>query len=108
MGLKAVFRKIAGFFKGAAVKTYDAVQDLLASEPAQRLMKDALAGVVEQTVIEVQSLPNLKGWERRGEALARIATRAKQEGIEYKNSIVNLLLEMFVSRLKAAGEELEK
>lgn len=107
MGIKGFFRAIGRFFTGAAKDVYESVKELLQSETVKAIYKNALGAIVEQAVIEVQNLP-LSGQERRIEAFKRIGAVAAAQGIEAKNSLVNLLIELAVSKLKAVGEEVEK
>jgi len=99
--------KIGHFFHNAGVvvseifiKIFgeDAAHNLAAA--AEGILKTELGKIAWTAVQEAEALA--AGTDKRSAAFAAIAAAAKAAGIETKDSIINMLIELCVQRLKGA------
>ena len=99
MGVRKFFRKIGRFFKKIAAAMFgkSALKKLAAA--AKAMLKTAVGRIAVKVVFELEE-GNLTDIQKAKEALKRIRQAAKDAGIETKDSLINLLIEMAVARLK--------
>ncbi|KKN21152.1 hypothetical protein LCGC14_0928320 [marine sediment metagenome] len=99
MGVKKLFGKLWRFFKKVAVGMFgkSALNKLIAA--ARAMLKTKLGKVAWAVVRELEA-GNLTNSQKKGAAFKRIKQAAKDGGIEVKDSLLNLLIEMAVARLK--------
>ena len=99
MGIKKAFGKLWRFFKKVAVGMFgkSALNKLVAA--ARAMLKTELGKVAWSVVLELQS-GSLTNSQKKSAAFKRIKQAAKGAGIEVKDSLLNLLIEMAVARLK--------
>lgn len=102
------FGKIANFFKSAGVKVSAFFVAVFGSEQAQvigdgivALLKSALGVIVLDTVQLIElSNPMATPADKRQAAYDQIIADAKTAGLQFSTSIINLLIEAAVQRLK--------
>ena len=97
---------IVKWFKGAAAKVSAFFVLVLGSSAAQQLgdaavaaLKTALGVIVQDAVAAFGSL-GLAGDQARAEAFKKAITEAKAQGLSFSTSMINLLIELAVQRLK--------
>lgn len=98
---------IGHFFKNAAVFVSDAFVKIFGADAAHNLaaaaegiLKTDLGKIVWTAVNEAAALA--AGTDKRAAAFANIATAAKSAGIDAKDSIVNMLIELAVQKVKGS------
>ena len=91
-----------GWFKKAAKGIWGLLKRFLQSDDVQALIGSALGGIVEQVVLELQGADyaSLSNAQKRAEAFRRIAERARAGGLEFRDSLVGLLIELVINRIK--------
>lgn len=102
----AWYSKIVNFFKSAASKVSAFLIAVLGSEAAHQLgdaaisaLKTTLGIIVQDAVIAVSTL-QIGSDAKRAEAFKKIVTDAKAAGLNFSTSLINLLIELAVQRLK--------
>jgi hypothetical protein len=102
----AWYSKIASWFKKAASKVSAFLIAVLGSEAAHQLgdaaiaaLKTALGVIVQDAVIAVSGL-QIGSEAKRAEAFKKIVTDAKAAGLTISTSLINLLIELAVQRIK--------
>jgi hypothetical protein len=101
------FAAIGHFFKHIAVIVSDAFVKLFGADiahtfavGAESLLHSELGKIAWTAVQEAQALAT--GTEKNAAAFAKIVAAAKAAGIEATDSIVNMLIEIAVQKLKGA------
>lgn len=99
MGIKKFFKKAGRFFKRIAVGLFgkSALKKLAAA--AKAMLKTAVGRIAVKVVFELEG-GHLTDIQKAKEALKRIRQAAKDARIETKDSLINLLIEFAVARLK--------
>lgn len=99
------FSAIGHFFKHVAVFVSDAFIKVFGPDIAHNLavgaesaLKSALGKIVWAAVQEFQSLAT--GAEKQAAAFAKITAEAKTAGIDATSSIINMLIEIAVQKIK--------
>lgn len=99
------YSSVFHFLKHIGVYVSDAFVALFGSDAAhnfavgaESILKTDLGKIVMTAVQEASNLAT--GAEKKAAAFAAIATQAKASGIEMKDSLVNMLIELAVSRMK--------
>lgn len=107
MDAKKVFIAVGHFFKHCAVGVSEAFVAIFGSDAAhtfavgaESMLKSALGVIVTEVVAEVQNVAS--GVDKRGLAFDKISITAKSAGIQAGDSIINMLIELAVNRLKGA------
>lgn len=103
-----LFQKLEGFVHTAAVKVSDAFVKLVGKETAQKfgqaalaLLKTAEGKIVLDAVELIESLnPTADSASKRSQALVKIETDFKTQGLQVAQSIVGLLIEIAVQFLQ--------
>ena len=97
---------IFNWLKGAKAKVSAFFVLVLGSEAARQLgdaavsaLKTALGVIVQDAVAAVGSL-GMSGEQARAEAFKKIVTDAKKQGLSFSTSMINLLIELAVQRIK--------
>jgi len=99
MGIKAVFASIGHFFEHLFGK--QELQDF--AKASEGLLKSALGKIALEAVTEAeQTMAGAAGGDKHAFALAKIEADAEAAGIQVKNSIINLLIELCVSKINGA------
>lgn len=107
MGLKRIVKAIGKAVATPFVKLFRAVfsvagQKLLA-RAAQAALKTPLGGLVLAVVEEIENLKQGEtGAEKHAAALQKILQEAARLKLQWKESFVNLLIELAVQRMKGA------
>jgi len=94
--------RFSGFFKRAAAGIFDLVKRFVQSEDVRDLLSTALGQIVQSAVVQLQ-YENLSSADKREAAVQQVIGQAKASGLEFKESVVRLLLELAVQRLKSAS-----
>lgn len=94
------FKLVGNFFKNLGKGIWKLVKNFLTSDAVVELLASAQGEIVQEIVSELQ-FENLSSEEKRKEALKRIGEAFKTEGLEFKESLVRLILEVVVARFKA-------
>ena len=99
------FSAIGHFFKHLAVFVSDAFVAIFGSDiahtfavGAESVLKSELGKIAWTAVQEVQSLAT--GAEKQAAAFAKVAAGAKAAGIDAADSIINMLIEIAVQKIK--------
>ncbi|TMI88326.1 MAG: hypothetical protein E6H00_12905 [Bacillati bacterium ANGP1] len=99
------WKKIAGFFEKTGYYVSEAFQKLFGADAAKHfavasleVLKSDLGKIVIEAVHEASALA--AGIDKRAAAFAKIAVTAKAAGIDAKDSIVNMLIELAVQSVK--------
>lgn len=92
---KTVGAKVSGFF--VAVFGSEAAHAF--GDAALGVLKSALGVIAQDAVSAVESLA-LDSASKREEAFKRVVTDAQKQGLQFSTSLVNLLIELAVQRLK--------
>jgi len=97
---------ILNWFKGAKAKVSAFFVLVLGSSAARALgdaavdaLKSALGMIVQDAVAAIGSL-GLSGEQARAEAFKKIVADAKAQGLQFSTSMINLLIELAVQRIK--------
>ena len=103
----SIWTSIAHFFKNVEVVVSDVFVKLFGADAshnfavaAEGILKTDLGKIALVAVQETQSLAT--GAEKQAAAFAKITSAATAAGIDAKGSIVNLLIEMAVQKLKGS------
>lgn len=103
--MNSFFSAIGHFFKHIAVFVSDAFVKVFGQDIAHALavgaesaLNSALGKIAWAAVQEVQSLAT--GAEKQAAAFAKVAEAAKAAGIEAADSIINMLIEIAVQKIK--------
>ena len=99
MGTRKFFKKVGRFFKRIAVGLFGKSALKKLGEAARKIFREAFGKIVMQIVTEIDPL-NLSNAQKRRFAFGRIKNAAKNAGLESKDSLINLLIELAVARLK--------
>jgi len=93
----SIFTKIKDFFNPIMRWLSSFLKELFSA-----LMKEAFAKLLEIAIEVVNDLANadLSNVEKRQEAYAQIKVKAMAKGLEAKDSLINLAIELCVLRLK--------
>ena len=97
------FKKLGYWFKQFVVVLFGKGAAKALASAAQKLFKDAFGRSVLAIVAEL-SMSNLSNADKRSAAFGRIKEAAANEGVEMKDSLINLVIEMAVLRLKDLSE----
>ena len=79
-----------------------AVRDFVRSDAVKQLLNTALGAIAEQVVSELQ-VENLASGEKRQAAIARISAKALEQGLEFKEHSIRLLVEVVVAKLRSGN-----
>lgn len=90
---------IGKFFKGLFGTIFGKSALKKLAEAGKALLSSALGQIAWAVVNELDGA-NLSTADKRLEALKRIAAKAKEAGLDVKDSAISLLIEMAVQRLK--------
>lgn len=88
---------IKAFFSKAIQKFKDLISEAI--PPAKQIILGELSEFATKTVLELKST-DLKSEEKRATAFSNIKGFAKQNAIEAKDSLINLLIELAVQKFK--------
>lgn len=96
-GLKAVAR----LFRNLFLKLFG-LEALIQFERAARLLLETQLGRIAWAAVQALAIPQsgIENEEKRRQAFQQIATEARAAGLTVKDSIINLLIEIAVQRLK--------
>lgn len=101
------FSAIRHFFKNVAVEVSDIFTKLFGADTAhnfavgaESVLKTDLGKIALTAVQEVQALA--AGVDKRATAFAKIASSAKTAGIDASESIINMLIEIAVQKVKGS------
>lgn len=94
-GLKAVAR----LFRNLFLKLFG-LEALIQFERAARLLLETQLGRIAWAAVQALASLNLENEEKRRQAFQWIATEARAAGLTVKDSLINLLIEIAVQRLK--------
>jgi hypothetical protein len=104
---QSFFGKIASFFKHAAVMVDDAFAKIFGADAAhtfatgaEAILSTALGQIALSAVTQVQNLADPA--QRHSAAFSNIVAAAKSNGIAAGDSIVNLLIETALQKLKGS------
>lgn len=104
---ESFFQHIESFFKAAAADVSKVFVDIFGSSAAKQfaagaeaLIETSLGQIAMTAVTKAQSLANNQ--EKFAQASSEILSEAKSEGIAASDSIVNMLIELCVQRLKGS------
>ncbi|KKK82004.1 hypothetical protein LCGC14_2807720 [marine sediment metagenome] len=97
------FKKLGRFFKKFVVVIFGKAAAKALAEAAKKMFQNAFGSVVLAIVAEL-SASNLSNGEKRRAAYDRIKAEAEARGVEMKDSLINLVIEMAVLRLKDLSE----
>lgn len=107
------YTPIVSFFKSVGVKVSALLVAVFGRETAQQLgdvaieaLKTSLGVIVMDAVVLVQSL-QIGSEAKRAEAFKKIVADASRLGITFSHSLVNLLIELAVQRLKGTIEPVD-
>lgn len=99
------YSKVANFLKhievyvsGTLIKLFGADAAHSFAVGAESLLKTDLGKIVMTAVQEAESLAT--GEEKKAAAFGKIMTAAATQGLDVKTSLVNMLIELAVARLK--------
>jgi hypothetical protein len=102
-----IFQSIGHFFKHAAVWVSDQFVKLFGSDAAntfavaaESLLHSAIGQIAWDAVNEAEKLA--AGTDKLGAAFAQIISTAATQGIAVKDSVVNMLIEVAVQKLKGS------
>jgi len=103
----SIWSSIGHFFKHIEVVVSDLFIKLFGpaqahnfAVAAESLIKTDLGAIAMDAVTEAKALA--AGADKRSAAFSKIAAAAKGKGLDVKDSIINLLIEMCVQRLKGS------
>lgn len=107
MDLLGVFKAIGHFVKHVAVIVSQAFVSLFGSDAAhtfavaaESLLHSAIGQIAWTAVQEAQNLA--AGTDKAATAFSTIATAAKAQGITVADSVINMLIEVAVQKLKGS------
>jgi len=93
------FKKLGRFFKKFVVVLFGKSAAKALANAAKQMFQSAFGSVVLGIVAEL-SASNLSNAEKRSAAFGRVKELAEFKGVEMKDSLINLVIEMAVLRLK--------
>jgi len=93
------FKSLGRFFKKFVVVLFGKSAAKALANAAKQMFRSAFGQVVLAVVAELMA-SNLSNGEKRAAAFARIKEEALFRGVEIKDSLINLVIEMAVLRLK--------
>ena len=102
----SIFKSIGRGVKATAIWVSNIFIALFGRDASEQFARSALAilksdfGKIVLTVVTTLATTNLTNEQRRAEAFTHIKTAALAAGIDAKDSIVNLLIELAVSTIK--------
>lgn len=99
MGIKKAFKAIGGFFKKAFIGIFGSEAARQFAEAAKAMLASTFGAIVLGVVQEL-SFENLSTAEKREEAVRRIAAAAISKGLNVRESMIRLLIEIAVQSLK--------
>lgn len=104
---KSFFSKVGSFFKKVGYYVSEGFQKLFGANAAKAfavsslaILKTDLGKIALGTVTEVATLA--AGVDKRRVAFAKIGAQAKAAGIDAKDSVVNLLIELALQTVKGS------
>ncbi len=97
------FKSLGRFFKKFVVVVFGKSAAKALANAAKEVVKSAFGKIVLAIVSEL-SLSNLTNGEKREAAFERIQAEALGRGLVVKSSLINLVIEMAVLRLKDLSE----
>ena len=97
------FKSLGRFFKKFVVVLFGKGAAKALANAAQKMFQNAFGSVVLAIVAEL-SASNLSNADKRSSAFGRIKAEAEARGEEMKDSLINLVIEMAVLRLKDLSE----
>lgn len=96
-----------GWFKSAAIKVSHVFVAIFGSDAAKKfgeaayaMLQTELGKIVQDAVVATASLKLGAGEDARKAAFTQVVTQAKSSGISVSTSLVNLLIEMAVQKIK--------
>ena len=94
----SIFGWLFGRVKAFAV----ALKNLFTSDAVRDLLNTTVGQITQAVVSELSKadFASLTDDEKRKEAFRRIVTQAKEAGVELRDSVVGLLIEICVNKLK--------
>lgn len=102
---ESVWSKLISFFKHAGVAVSDVLAEIFGSDAAhtfatgaETLLDTALGKIAMTAVTSAQSLASNQ--EKFATAASQIGTEAKAQGIAVSDSIINMLIELCVQKVK--------
>ena len=96
----SILGKMFGWIGRRVVDVAKALRDFVRSDAVKQLLSTALGAIAEQVVSELQ-VENLANGEKRQAAIQRISAKALEQGLEVKESVVRLLVELVVAKIKS-------
>ena len=96
----SILGKMFGWIGRRVVDVAKALRDFVRSDAVKQLLNTALGAIAEQVVSELQ-VENLANGEKRQAAIQRISAKALEQGLEVKESVVRLLVELVVAKIKS-------
>ena len=97
------FKSLGRFFKKFVVVLFGKGAAKALANAAKKMFQNAFGTVILGIVAEL-SASNLSNADKRIDAFRRIKGLAELKGIEMKDSLINLVIEMAVLRLKDLSE----
>ena len=94
---KKLWAKIKGFFVGVGSAVWEFIADAI--PPAKEIIIVALKGTAVE-IVATLNMEDLLNEEKRKIAFDKIKEVAEEKGIEVRDSVINLLIELAVSWLK--------
>ena len=94
---KKLWAKIKGFFVSVGAAVWEFIADAI--PPAKEIIIDALKGTAVE-IVATLNMEDLLNEEKRKIAFDKIKEVAEEKGIEVRDSVINLLIELAVSWLK--------
>ena len=93
---------VFSWFKKAFKNIFEHVKAFIQSDAVKDLFKEELGKITQGVVAELSqaNFTDLSNDEKRKEAFNRIKSTAAASGIEFRDGIVGLLIELAVQRLK--------
>ena len=93
--LGSLIKKLGGYIKS-----------FVTSSAVKSLLRSALGKIVTQVVTEIEKEGGLRGDDARKEAIRRIGEVAAAQGVEIKEKVRNLIIEIVVNKLSLAKAKL--
>ena len=97
------FKSLGRFFKKFVVVIVGKGAAKALAVAAKKMFQSAFGQIVLAVVVELAA-SNLSNGEKRQAAYDRIKAEAAAQGLELKDSLINLVIEMAVLRLKDLAE----
>ena len=98
--VEAFFKKAETFVSTVFVKVFGASAAQQFAQGAEALLKTSLGQIALQAVQDVASIADNK--EKFNTAASQIASTAKAQGIAVSDSLINMLIELCVQRVKGS------